>query len=257
MSLCQTFRDLSFQTWRFLEQGRKASHQPLEETVTDKNIIELKLSHPNEILTKTYNRRQEASTGADWQWWFTNRTRNAWYGARVQAKILKFQTDRFEALNYKNQTSTLIHDAQRNGLVPLYCFYSQWPTSTIVSAQNCQTFANSPDSYGCSIVDAYTIQANKSKPGSDSLVHVIANAFPWSCLVCCNGTIMAPNPDLPNRVKSFIDNLILQAEAGDVTQPQIVDEPPDHIAALLSGEEEEIHDEEHNLAGVIVVMEGD
>ena len=87
MSLCQTYRDLSFRTWRYLEKARSVSHQPLEETITDNNFIELKLRHSNEVLTTTYNRIQEGKNGADWEWWFTNKGKTAWYGVRVQTLV--------------------------------------------------------------------------------------------------------------------------------------------------------------------------
>jgi len=257
MSLCQTFRQLSFNTWSFLEKARRISHQPLEETVTDNNIVELKLKHTHEVLTKTYNRLQEAVTGADWQWWFTNRKKTAWYGVRIQAKILKFKTDRFEALNYKNQTDVLINDATTNGLVPLYCFYAHWPLSTSVQANNCRTFSNSPESYGCSIVDAYSIKSNKGISGSDSLTSVISDAFPWSCLVCCQGTIQDPSTDLPNRLKSFIDNVILEGKTNNIPRPQVLDAPPEHIIALIQGEGENYEHDDRNLAGVVVVIDND
>lgn len=258
MSLCQTYRDLSFQTWRLMEKARSVSHQPLEETITDNNIIELKLRHTHEVITTTYNRTQEASTGADWQWWFTDSKKTAWFGVRVQAKILKLKTDRFEVLKYKNQTDVLINDANNNGLVPLYCFYSQWPLSSNISTNNCLTFPNAPESYGCSIVDAYTIQKNKNIRNSNTLASVMSNAFPWSCLVCCQGTIAEPNGGLlPDRVKSFIDNVVLQDSSDNITTPEITDRPPNNIIALLQGEGEYYEVDDPNLAGAIVIIEND
>ncbi|MEH6550095.1 MAG: DUF6615 family protein [Pseudomonadales bacterium] len=257
MSLCQTYRDLSFQTWRFLEKARSISHQPLEETITDKNLIELKLRHSHDVISTTYNRRQEGVNGADWEWWFTNSRKTAWYGVRAQAKILNFKANKFNALNYKNQTNTLISDARRNGLVPLYCFYAQWPLSTNIQARNCRTFANAPESYGCSIVDAYTIKTNKGKSGSNSLTSVMANAFPWSCLVCCQGTIQTLDTNLPNRVKSFVDKVILQDSSDDIPKPQVIEKPPNHITALMHGENIDNRLDDTNLSGAIVVVEND
>ena len=123
MTLCETFRDLSNETWAFMGKARGVLHQPLEETITDNNIIEIKLRHPAEVITTTYNKRQEAGTGADWEWWFTNSKKNNWFGVRVQAKILKFKGERFEQLHYNNQTDVLIAKCKQGGLVPLYCFY--------------------------------------------------------------------------------------------------------------------------------------
>ncbi len=46
MTLCETFRELSHETWAFMGKARSVSHQPLEETITDNNIIEIKLRIP-------------------------------------------------------------------------------------------------------------------------------------------------------------------------------------------------------------------
>jgi hypothetical protein len=258
MSLCQTFRDLSFQTWRLLEKARNVSHQPLEETITDNNIIELKSRHTHEVITTTYTRHQEAKTGADWEWWFTNTDKSAWFGVRVQAKILNLTTERFAVLNYKNQTNVLINDAQKNGLYPLYCFYSQWALSTSHSPNKYLTFPDAPESYGCSIVDAHTIKNNKNNKNSNTLASVMTNAFPWSCLVCCRGTISSSgsgNDSLPNMVRSFIGNAFIQENHDDNSSlPEIIDRPPQHILALLDGEVNDSKIDDPNLAGAIVII---
>lgn len=49
MTICQTFRNLSQTTWAFLDKARGVGHQPLEETVTDNNVIEIKALHPGEV----------------------------------------------------------------------------------------------------------------------------------------------------------------------------------------------------------------
>jgi len=258
MSLCQTYRDLSFQTWRLMEKARSVSHQPLEETITDNNIIELKLRQSHEVITTTYNKVQEGKIGADWQWWFTNSKKNIWFGVRVQAKILKFKTNRFEVLNYKNQTDVLIKSAQKDGLIPLYCFYSQWPLSKNYPTKNCLTFPNAPESYGCSIIDAYTIKKNKKTKKSNTLASVISDVFPWSCLVCCQSTTSRSNANsLPDRVKSFVQNVLLRNSSDDILIPKITKEPPRHIKSILDKGNENHENDDPNLAGVIVIIESD
>lgn len=259
MSICQTFRNLSNETWIFLERARGVGHQPLEETVTDKNIVEIKALHPREIKTTTFSRRREARTGADWEWWFTNRTHSSWFGVRVQAKILKFASNRYEALNYKNQTAVLIADARRHGLYPLYCFYSHWPLSTSIHPTQCSTFPNTPESYGCSLVDAHTINSLKTSRDLDSLAKIMAMAYPWSCLVCCNGARMTGSGgDLPQRVKTFLGDVLRSPVVlQDADVPSAVSRPPDYVLATMQDEGGFADPRDENLAGVMVIVENE
>jgi len=237
-------------------KARRVSHQPLEESITDKNMIELKARHPSEVITTTFNRRKEATTGADWEWWFTNSKKNAWFGVRVQAKILKFKSERYEALNYKDQTNVLIADAARGGLVPLYCFYSHWPLSHAVTTSKCQTFPNAPETYGCAIVDAHTIRTMKSQPNADSLANIMAASFPWSCLVCCNGGLgNLAVLDLPSKVRHFVANVLVFDSEIDVRNiPKIIDTPPRHVIETMQQEAPDFVLDDPNLAGVVIIV---
>ncbi len=258
MTICQTFRKISHETWTFLEKARSVGHQPLEETITDKNVIELKALHPIEVKTTTFSRRREARTGADWEWWFTNKTKSAWVGVRVQAKILRFTSNRYEALHYKSQTSVLISDAAKNGLYPLYCFYSQWPLATAIHPKQCGTFPNAPESYGCSLVSAHAISSIKAYPNSDSLASVMAVSYPWSCLVCCTGgPVKAPNIDLPQRVRSFLGDVLHSGKSNTAGVPSAMNRPPSYVIATMQNEGDYVDPQDENLAGVMVIMENE
>jgi len=259
MTIFQTFRNLSHETWTFLEKARGVRHQPLEETITDMHVIELKARHPMEVKTTTFSKRREARTGADWQWWFTNKAKSSWFGVRVQAKILKFVSNRYEALHYKSQTSVLISDAAKNGLYPLYCFYSQWPLATAIHPKQCGTFPNAPESYGCSLVDAHTISSIKASPNSDSLVSIMAVAYTWSCLVCCNGgQVGAPDSDLPGRVRGFLDGVMQSSGAPNTTDvPNVISRPPSYVIATMQNEGDFVDPQDENLAGVMVIVGND
>lgn len=259
MTLCETFRELSYETWSFMGRARGVSHQPLEETVTDNNIVEIKVRHPSQVITTTYNRNEEAITGADWQWWFTNSAQNSWFGIRVQAKILKFKSKRYEALKYKNQTDILIKDAKKGGLFPLYCFYSNWPLSCSVPTLQCKTFPNAPESYGCTIVDAYTIKSIKGSPKSDSLNSVMTNAFPWSCLVCCSsGVDDSSSVDLPHRVKRYCESVLMSHDVGNQREvPKIIQRPPDHVIAAMQQESTDTLLDDPRLAGLLIFIGDD
>ena len=78
-------------------------HQPLEETFTDLNILELKCRHPTEIYSEVFTKRREGVNGADWEWWLTNKSRSLWLGLRVQAKVLHLANNTFEHLHYRRR----------------------------------------------------------------------------------------------------------------------------------------------------------
>lgn len=257
MTFCQTLRHISHETWSFLGKARSVSHQPLEETVTDNNIVEIKLLHPAEVVTTTFTKRKEAKTGADWEWWFTNASKTAWFGVRIQAKILKFQSGRFESLYYKSQTDVLIADAAKHFCYPLYCFYSHWPLGGPISPKQCGNFPSTPKNYGCSLADAYAIKHLKTAKRPDSLAEVMAIAYPWSCLVCCSaGTpINFPDPDLPSRARSFIGKVLTQnSSAQNQDLPEILDTPPNHVVSAMQGEDAFISLDDANLAGVMIIV---
>lgn len=266
MTICQTFINLSHETWTFLEKARDVKHQPLEETITDKIVIELKALPRLEVKTTTFSRRRERGTGADWEWWFTNEARSAWFGVRVQAKILNFVSNRYEALNYKSkasdkdQTSVLISDAENNSLYPLYCFYSHWPLATAIDLKQCRTFPNAPESYGCSLVDAYTIKNIKSSADSNSLASIMAVAYPWSCLVCCKGGLVsASGSGLPRQVRSFLDGIMPRSSVmpDSSAVPEVKSTPPDYVIATMQNEGDSGTPPDENLAGVMVIVGND
>lgn len=259
MTICQTFRNLSHETWTFLEKARGVGHQPLEETITDNNIIEIKSLHPRDVKTTTFSKRREARTGADWEWWFANNAKSSWFGVRVQAKILKFASNRYEALHYQTQTSVLISDAAKNGLYPLYCFYSQWPLTTAIQPRQCKTFPNAPENYGCALVDAHTISGLKGSSNSDYLASIMALAYPWCCLVCCNGgQVSATGGDLPARVRGFLQGVMQASGAHQrVDIPNAVGQPPSYVIATMQDEDDFADPNDENLAGVMVILGND
>ena len=102
-TLCHTFRDIANCTWGYLDDGRQAVHQPGEETITDINVIKLRLAHAHEVLIKTFTKPQEGVEGADWEWWFIGQARRG-LGCRVQAKILDLTTEELEHLHYQKKS---------------------------------------------------------------------------------------------------------------------------------------------------------
>lgn len=95
---CNTFQHLAADIWTLIERSRVAGMRLKEETLTDLNMLHLKLAHPRQVIIKTFNKIEEGTTGADWEWWF--RLGSRWIGFRVQAKILDIRDDSFHHLHY-------------------------------------------------------------------------------------------------------------------------------------------------------------
>ena len=79
-TLCGTFTSLAVRTFDHLGRARTVGYQPLEETFTDTNILDLKYKHPREVYPHIFSKRDEGVNGADWEWWLTNRLRSNWLG---------------------------------------------------------------------------------------------------------------------------------------------------------------------------------
>jgi len=225
LTLCDTFRELAQWTWYMLAKARFADSQIGEETLTDLNILELKLRHVCEVYTRTFNKRQEGKNGADWEWWFTGSS-GKWIGFRVQAKVIDIRTDSFEHLHYKKdkdskfQCDILIETALKKRrphrpLIPLYCLYSNWNSLSQTPDWRCQTYFPLEQSYGCSILSAFEVYYLRTgyKIKKKSLKDLLNYMKPWHCLVCCRQGIGRQGiGDLPHRVFRYWRDFIVGNE---------------------------------------------
>lgn len=240
ITLCETFRSLAFQAHGRLAQARLVGYQPLEETFTDLNLLELKVRHPLEIYTHPFTKPKEGANGADWEWWLTNSTRTNWLGLRIQAKILELKSNTFAHLHYKSgnpktyQLHKLVSDAAKGGLTPLYCFYSHIPTmGPSISNHCCHSFFNAPESYGCAISSADHVANLQASNEANDLKSVISKAAPWHCLVCCRGYA---DHDLPENAWAYMQNTFDGIANVDTTisrGPR--SQPPRYVYAAMEG----------------------
>ncbi|MBH8566965.1 hypothetical protein I8748_33285 [Nostoc sp. CENA67] len=253
-TLCDTFKKRSSSTWNMLAKGRSVDCQIGEQTLTDINILQLKISHSSEIYNHTFSTNDEGLYGADWEWWFTDYRRKKWLGFLVQAKVIDFDTNSFKHLHYRKNSSSLYqcellikHALEsQTRLIPLYCFYSNWYAN----------YYPEDESYGCSILSAFAVrylQSKKSKP--KNLKFLLKYMTPWDKLVCCDGNQLA---DLPSRVLNNWKNLIRPIEeeiVGEIDETnsdilnyelpyyrsiynniQLLDKPPEYVQLLLDNE---------------------
>jgi len=261
ISLCETFRSLAFSTHAQLAKARRVGHQPLEETFTDINILELKDRHPADIYSKTFSKRKEGVNGADWEWWITNGSRSSWLGLRVQAKVLHLATGTFPHLHYKSgspatyQLSRLSAEAARDGLIPLYCFYTHGAFQRKAPRYLCGSFPYAREVYGCSLASAEHVSKLQAIGELDDLASVMSAAIPWHCLVCCTGYSRG---DLPKRAWALIQaQFDLDGVDAPGNGPRLgpIARPPRHVIDALEGRED--GDVPKSVQGILVIAPRD
>ncbi len=254
--LCDTFRGLAFRTWDQLARSRRVGHQPLEETFTDLNLLELKERHAGEVITQVFNKPQEGINGADWEWWLTDTARSQWLGLRVQAKILDLIGNEFKHLHYRNgrayQATRLQSTCKRLGLIPLYCVYIHSNTGNEFSYQ-CGSFANVKESFGCSLVSLGVINRLRRTGRRRRLSDLAPFCVPWHCLVCCGGY---GGNTLPERGWKLLQAVL---EIQPARQPESTQQvgirraPPQYVRHLLERPLSETPDPA--LRGIVIVSD--
>lgn len=261
VSLCKTFLSLAFSTHHRLARARRVLHQPLEETFTDLNILELKSRHSTEIYSEVFSKRREGVNGADWEWWLTNNSRNSWLGLRVQAKVLHLAKNTFEHLHYRDKKTKIyqLHklqtEAARHGLVPLFCIYVNGISRKNLQGRQCLNPAYATQSYGCSLVSSAHVARLQAAAETKDLYSVMREAIPWHCLVCSN--CQPQGADLPTRAWAYLQNNFVEMRniATDDAESEIMPGPrpypPNYVHNVLEGRINE--DEPPNIQGVLVI----
>jgi hypothetical protein len=254
MNICETFQTLAYQTWHNLAMGRRVGHQLLEETLTDINLLHLKYHHP-EILTVNFNKLEEGSNGADWEWWFYDVSGN-WIGLRVQAKVLDFKKEQFKQLYYRKDGSTpaqcdlLIVNAKADPAhpcIPLYLLYLQSERYPDLADH---TSVKHQAAFGCSVVSAYAIRDFKSTK-SRSLKDWQTELKPWETLVCEKETRPFMN------VEDMLETIKERFGVRETTKQfdYLQQSPPDYVRQLLNSEGNfaNLENTPPDMAGVVIV----
>lgn len=267
MTICDTFRTLAFSSWDLLRVSKTANVQIGEETLTDLNVLQLRLNHPTEVVTDPLTKPEEGVEGADWEWWFTGSS-GRWLGFRVQAKVIELKSDRYKELHYQQkktglyQSDTLIRRAinARPKMIPIYCLYSNWSAKGYGSAGgynprwSCGSYAPAHESYGCSIMSAFAVRHMRKRRKTRDLRKLLPYMEPWHCLACCSGY---SNQDLPHRVWTYWREVLLEGEqrllqdaAGGFpedlnsqfidlfeaySEVSLTEEPPQYVRSLQEG----------------------
>lgn len=247
-------------TWDKLRESRQLGFQIGEESVTDLIILNMKKWGAGKLVVETFTSHQEFTNGSDWEWWFTGPS-GQWLGMRAQAKILNLATEKFEHLHYSNkngdQVDLLINDAKSNGLIPLYCMYSNWDTKKYKPNFECRTHKPTARHYGNSILSAFKVKHLQTSK-ENKLSKIIDYLQPMHCIFCCNGF---GGSDLPERALNYINGTgLLDSESNiDNESLDVFLKPnaPYYVHQLLEGRFEndfiDLHDE--RLKRVTVVRE--
>src|SRR5690554_1030718 len=225
--------------WNKLREARTLDFQVGEESLTDFLVLNIKKWGVGKISIDTFTRHAESLNGSDWEWWFTGPS-GKWLGMRVQAKVLNVASEKYEHLHHKNkhgfQVDLLIKDAKKNGLVPLYCMYTNWDPKKYKASWQCNTYKPTVRHYGTSILSPYEvkkIQCNKET----RLSSVINSLKPMHCIFCCSGF---GGKELPDRALSWLEGIGL---LGDIEvnsiEEYLRDYPPYYVNQLLEGELED------------------
>ncbi|MGC4993021.1 DUF6615 family protein [Nocardia salmonicida] len=119
---------LAADTWRRLEHGTPRGLAPAEESITDHVLFELNQQFPAICVYKP-SKKEEARSGADWEWWVGSPERG-WLCLRVQAKRIYGKNYRELSHTPKGSTSRqidlLIKGCDRPGYLPYHVFYNGW-----------------------------------------------------------------------------------------------------------------------------------
>lgn len=265
MTLCDTFKRLALDTWDEILKSRSVNFQLKEETLTDRNMLELKIRHSGQIKTKVFKKWEEGVNGSDWEWWFKGLTNN-WIGFRIQAKIINIHSNEFEHLHYRNQKSgiyqsdKLIINALSGTIprVPLYCLFLQTSDNALLNNWNCRTIAQMKDFYGCSLTSAFTVRKLRSN-GKRHLTDLENHIEPWHCLVCCHGY---GNRDFISNIQAYSMNAFsLDRESAnglgvDIPENFTTENPPRYVLSLLENEvNDNIQAPDEELDGLTIIME--
>ncbi len=275
-TLCREFLTLSVSTWERLRIARRVGFPIAEDTITDLNLLTLFAKQGPSLFTIKFSRRQEAVTGADWEWWMRGSARLG-FGFRVQAKCLHPKTTTYRYLHDKDpktgifQCEQLISDALRTpGLAPVYCLYSNWDLRRHCRGRN-WTGERRRRPFGCAMVSAFVIRRLRRGNVKD-LASIWPMMSPLHHLVCPPGPKRPTVHDLPQRGHQgwqrlqtlpllFPPHETAQNTDGEETQPvqqatgsEIAPaRAPRWVEALEAGREPEWPDD--RVGGLVVISE--
>jgi hypothetical protein len=259
-TLCEDFEGISVGTWNLLEHAwNNNDYRVSEETITDINLLELKIRQPISVFTKKYSRKEEAINGADWVWIIVGRTGTT-FMLYVQAKKLFAKSQRYESLIKKkdplHQVDALILNKffYPIGLpvYPIYVFYNFLPDQVGKIGCNCGSMINRRLT-GCSYASAWDVKKCITN-GEDHFNKLEPYEYALRCLVCgCPAKDGPPTEDIATRFFNRVftpterENFLFTLSKTDIDttglgltpQSFLLKEQPDFVKFILNGDSKE------------------
>jgi hypothetical protein len=189
-ALTDVLMDRAAWTHARLQSGRDRGVELHEETITQDLQLDIATALPA-MMIRTFTKRQEARTGADWQWewWFEGRQ---WFGLRVQAKRLKRLPSGqlgydlgYQRGGNQRQIDRLLEDARLAHISAAYVLYNGPDLDISRFTWGCHRLPPSPAFFGVSLLPA-VVARDLVNAGTVDLATVGAQSRPWSCLTSCD-----------------------------------------------------------------------
>lgn len=270
--LCDSFIIIGDYIWHSIRAAQNIGIRFYEDTITELALLYVGVNHPTSVRIRSFTRRREAKTGADWEWWIGRP--GSWLGMRVQAKRMSYPKHNFGSLltytpygSRIRQIDALIRKAHLDALNPAYVFYVSSRTRHPLWLEKiwrrcpCALYPGYP---GSLISDACAVR----KVNSNRLTDLAEICLPWQCIVC--DCLVCPSPSARLAERAFSALKRSRSELERLDQP-IMDEPwypprenlPDYLLALERSEEYDMEADEtlrerageRGLAGFVVLRE--
>ncbi len=220
---------LSRSIWNVSEAAYRLGVPISEDTITDLIALKIELARLPEVRISRARRIDEATKGFDWEWWVGS-NRAGWITYSVQSKRLYVPKNRYRAFRHEVkgqfQIDLLENHAQRNGSIPLYCFYNWIDPRVAGKYWNCSAASDVP-LLGCSIAPltvARQFHALHTWRSFENL-HQYGPVVPWRCLfhmgfAVKSGNVHGPGKALfPPRLKPRVHDSLPEQLRRDPDQP--------------------------------------
>lgn len=195
--LRRTMNQLAWDTWLEYEDGSRYGLEPGEESITDRNLLELRRRHPGLHVHK-YTHVKERKVGADWEWWIGSDA-EGWICLRIQAK--RIHSKHYAMLEHPGaeegefQYQTLIGGcAEAAHIFPFHVFYNGWEPTRFATGPVPEDVAawefnewwlehrKLKQQWGCAALSSYQV-ARLHWPGGREGSYVpryLEHSMPWS-----------------------------------------------------------------------------
>jgi hypothetical protein len=201
------FEYLARTTWLRLQYGEKFDISQGEETITDINLLEMKIANVPNLSVWKCPKELEKQNGIDWEWWIGSKSLG-WIGYAVQAKKFDRKSRRYKGLDHKVRDRAnpghkvlqeqLLENYAYNGQIkriPLYCFYNYVDSSELAKLKvpnywHCiQQYDE--EQLGCTVTPLRVVkralsQKGKHRARSFEAIHFDQSTLPWRCVVGCS-----------------------------------------------------------------------